>query len=201
MKKFTCPTCNKGEVQEVARAGRRMHFRTIPDLEIPAYVAIPTCSNEECGEEWIDRATAARIDAEMEVAFKAASSSKLEEAITKLKKVIAQRDLESLLDLSGGYLSKLKKGKEASPQLVSHLGLLAVDPKQRLAELRAFWRMEPIPAPASEVAQEPVPFTVLETPLPVYRVTRRQPVTSTNLSKGQAKVLPLAQYRQAAGSR
>lgn len=142
MKKFICPTCNKGEVKDVARAGRRMHFRNIPDLEIPAGVVIPTCTNPACGEEWIDREVATRVDEAMKVAYQTALTAKAEESISKLKKKAPQRDLERLLGLSAGYLSKLKHGKETTAPLVVTLMLLANDPR-RVDELQTLWSMEP----------------------------------------------------------
>jgi transcriptional regulator with XRE-family HTH domain len=142
MKPLICPTCNKGEVKDVVRAGRRMHFRTIPDLELPVDVAIPTCTNPECGEEWLDRTIATRVDEAMKVAYQAALTSKAEDAIARLKKKSPQRDLERLLGLSAGYLSKLKHGKETTAPLVATLMLLANDPR-RVDELRALWTMEP----------------------------------------------------------
>ncbi|WP_434299352.1 hypothetical protein [Corallococcus exiguus] len=143
MTTFKCPSCNKGEVREVAQPGRRTHFRNIPDLEIPAHVAIPTCSNPECGEEWINHATAKRIDAAMAEVYQSVVASKVEDAIGKLKPVIPQRDLERLLGLSGGYISKVKSGKETSAPLVSTLMMLAVSPWQRVEELRGLWRTKP----------------------------------------------------------
>ncbi len=142
MKTFICPTCNKGEVREVARAGRRLHFRTIPNLEVPSDVLIPTCTHSGCGEEWLDSATAARLDEAMKGAYQAALTMKAEEAISRLKKRAPQRDLERLLGLSAGYLSKLKHGKETTAPLVAALMLLASDP-HRVDELRALWLMQP----------------------------------------------------------
>ncbi|NRD68263.1 hypothetical protein HRD49_41715 [Corallococcus exiguus] len=149
MKTFKCP-CNKGEVREIARSGRRTHFRNIPDLEIPASVSIPTCS--ACGEEWIDDAVAARLDEAMEEVYRVAVAAKVEDSIRALKPVVNQRDLEQLLDLSGGYISKVKSGKETSASLVSVLMLLAEAPRQRIEELRNRWRAEPKPMPLSTLA-------------------------------------------------
>lgn len=154
MKTFICPTCNQGEVKDVARAGRRMHFRNIPDLEVPADVAIPTCTQPDCGEEWMDRAVAARVDEAMKAAYQQALTNKAEESIAKLKKKAPQRDLERLLGLSGGYLSKLKHGKETTAPLVAALMLLASDPR-RVDELRMLWSTEP--------TQEPSPVVEIET--------------------------------------
>jgi transcriptional regulator with XRE-family HTH domain len=53
---------------------------------------------------------------------------------------MSQRKLELLLGLSQGYLSRLRAGKGApSPELVSHLALIAHDPKVRLLELERYW--------------------------------------------------------------
>lgn len=56
---FTCP-CNRGTVKETAQAGRVMLFRG-RQLAVPVDLLIPTC--DYCGEEWINRDAAARIDA------------------------------------------------------------------------------------------------------------------------------------------
>lgn len=137
----TCPTCN-GEVREVAVAGRRVHFRTVPDLEVPEDVPIPTCSNPDCGEEWLDREGAARVDAALVPAYQEVLASKAEAAITKLREMGAsQRGVERALGLSAGYLSKLKSGKETTALLVAALMLLADAPERPpLERLRALWR-------------------------------------------------------------
>ena len=53
---------------------------------------------------------------------------------------ISQRRLELLIGLSQGYLSRLRIGAgNPSAELVSHLAMLAHDPKTRLAELERYW--------------------------------------------------------------
>lgn len=133
-----CPQCNNGEIRDVARAGRRAPFRATVDLEIPADIAIPTCTNSDCGEEWIDSALASRILAALEGVYQTVLSAKAENAIEKLKGEISQKDLERLLGLSAGYLSKLKHGKETTAPLVAVLMLLAND-SSRVDELRRLW--------------------------------------------------------------
>lgn len=180
MKTFICPTCNKGEVREVARAGRRMHFRNIPDLEVPESVTIPTCSEPECGEEWTDREVAARVDEAMKVAYQAALTGKAEEAISSLKKrKVPQRDLERLLGLSAGYLSKLKQGKETTAPLVAVLMLLASDPR-RVDELRSLWSMEPQRETGSIRFSTEEP-SISRRLLPLRLVSPAVPVTKINV--------------------
>ncbi|WP_147470293.1 hypothetical protein [Corallococcus sp. AB049A] len=173
MTTFKCPSCNIGEVREVAQPGRRMHFRNIPDLEIPADVLIPTCSNPECGEDWINREVAKRVDAAMAEVYQTVVASKVETTLSKLKPVIHQRELERLLDLSGGYISKLKSGKETSAPLVSALMLLAESPQQRIEELRELWKTKPKPKALPALAfsdfrwvEDSVEFAMLEMALP-----------------------------------
>jgi transcriptional regulator with XRE-family HTH domain len=173
MKTFICPTCNKGEVKDLARTGRRMHFRNIPDLEVPADVVIPTCTNPDCGEEWIDGAVAARVDEVMKTAYQAALTIKAEEAISKLKKKAPQRDLERLLGLSAGYLSKLKHGKETTAPLVVALMLLASDPR-RVDELRSLWSME--------LPQEPPSIKVIEIATRQKRVPHSLPLPTPGIA-------------------
>jgi len=53
---------------------------------------------------------------------------------------ISQRRLELLIGQSQGYLSRLRIGAgNPSAELVSHLAMLAHDPKTRLAELERYW--------------------------------------------------------------
>jgi hypothetical protein len=141
MSRRICKACNKGEVVLLAVAGRRTRFRCIPDLEIPAEVAIPTC--EHCGTEYIDAQVAQQIDAGLKEAFQQVLAQKMEAALETLVPYTPQRELERLLGLSGGYLSKLKAGKETSATLVATLMLLAADPVMRLEELRQAWRARP----------------------------------------------------------
>lgn len=61
-------------------------------------------------------------------------------AIAKLAEHARQQELEQLLGLSHGYLSKLRNGKkEPSPALVGELMMLAEEPRKRVVELRRHW--------------------------------------------------------------
>lgn len=60
--------------------------------------------------------------------------------VRRLRPTISQAQLERLLGLSAGWLSKLNQKKHApSAALVTQLHLIALDPKKRLDEIRAFW--------------------------------------------------------------
>jgi hypothetical protein len=132
----------------------------IPDLELPEDLDIPTCTN--CGEEWVDEEAAKKIDAAAERAYKQALLSKAERAIAAIKGTgVAQRDLERLLGLSAGYLSKLRAGeRDTSAHLVAALMLLAKDPA-RVVDLREGWSMQGAAAIQCAVVPKPITFATL----------------------------------------
>ncbi len=136
---MNCPECGRGEVRPNHDQDRRWSFRTIPDLELPVEVEIPTCAH--CGEQWIDGDTDAALDAGLERAFRATVLEKAKRAIDTLRETFGhrQRTVERALGLSHGYLSKIiAKERDPSPTLVAALLLLAND-AGRLEELRASW--------------------------------------------------------------
>lgn len=68
---------------------------------------------------------------------------------------ISQRQLELVLGLSQGYLSRLLSGRgKPSTPLVLLLDLLSLSPKQTLREVRRFWALSVLPNSTAELAQE-----------------------------------------------
>jgi hypothetical protein len=117
--------------------GRRSSFRNFPGLEIPATLAIPTCS--DCGAEWIDRETARKIDEALAAQSAVVLRGVARHAIEALSATMSQRELEAKLGLSAAYLSKVRHGKEApSAPLVALLSLLAARPA-RIEEVERVW--------------------------------------------------------------
>lgn len=132
-----CTTCGKGHVQPLRKSGRTMIFRNFEKLELPDSLAIPTCSN--CGDEWYDAETTEAVERALELAAAAILEKIGNDAIRVLAQHERQRDLEDLLDVSRGYLSKVKHGKETpSAALVALLALLAKRPA-RVEEVRKLW--------------------------------------------------------------
>jgi hypothetical protein len=161
MEGFACPECNRGEIVMVAGAGRRMRYRHVPDLELPADLELPTCS--DCGARWLDAEATRQLEIALETAYGRELTRKAEQSIETLRSHIAQRDLERLLGVSAGLLSKLKNGKETSAPMVALLMLLAERP-HRVDVLRRLWAVHPEPPrvvelgpvnvwPASELAR------------------------------------------------
>jgi hypothetical protein len=125
-------------VHDVAKPGRRVRYKTMAALEVPAEVAIPTCDN--CATEWLDEATARAVDDALEARYRAILHVQAAEALAALGRHTTQKRLEGLLGLSHGYLSKIRSGERSpSPELVGHLVLLARDPRRRLHELEELW--------------------------------------------------------------
>lgn len=136
MKKL-CAECGKRAVEPAAAPGRRSPFRNFPDLEIPATLAIPTCSS--CGTEWIDRETARKIDEALAAQSAVVLGDVARQAIEALSATMSQRELEATLGLSAAYLSKVRHGKETpSAPLVALLSLLAARPG-RIEEVERVW--------------------------------------------------------------
>lgn len=132
-----CPVCRSGEVALVASEGRTWKFRNIPDLPLSEHIPVPTCGR--CGESFVDQQLAMRLDEDLGEKYEIQLSKKAIEALELLTESgVRQRDLEPLLGLSAGYLSKVKNGKETSAQLVSALMLLAVEPKAP-EKLKRLW--------------------------------------------------------------
>ncbi len=149
MEGSACPSCALGELVMKAGAGRRMRYRHIPDLEIPAEVELPTCP--ACEQRWLDGEAMRRLEAALEDAYRTELVRKAEQAIETLRQHIAQRELERLLGVSAGWLSKVKKGKETSAPMAALLMLLAEQP-HRVESLRRLWAVRPEPPRLFELA-------------------------------------------------
>lgn len=133
-----CSSCGKGTVEPVQRPGRTMTFRNFEALELPESLAVPTCTN--CGDEWYDTDATEAIEWALAQAASKVLTGLSVDAIHVLAGHSAQRDLEDLLDLSHGYLSKVKHGKEKpSALLTALLALLARNPERRIGEVKNLW--------------------------------------------------------------
>lgn len=164
-----CAECGVGTVRLAGGAGRRMRYRQLRDLELPAEMELPTC--DHCNELWLGPQELEQVDAALREAFSRELSRRAERCVRSLAPVIQQRELERLLGLSGGLLSKIKSGKDTSPLLVSTLMLLAENPA-RLEELRALWSGRER-APAVDLA---VPMVRDAPNAAIYRFERPEPV-------------------------
>jgi hypothetical protein len=136
MKKL-CGECGKREVERRAVEGRRSPWHQFTSLPVPADLEIPTCSN--CGSEWINREVAEKLDAALAKAAAARRLQLVQESLAELRPRLQQQELERLLGLSGGYVSKVKHGKEdPSDYLVVAMLLLASRP-EAVEQVKRSW--------------------------------------------------------------
>jgi len=135
----THTNCDHERVENITRAGRHMAFRNIDGLPIPAEVALPTCT--ACGTWFLNRESALTLEAAMTPVYVRELAGKAKTALAELaEQDIKQRDIEPLLGLSAGYLSKVRNDRtEPSGLLTAALMLLAVHPQMRTGELKGLW--------------------------------------------------------------
>ena len=133
-----CLRCRSLAVRLRMRPGRTIPFRDMQVLVVPDDVGLLTCGR--CNAEYLDAGSAPRIDAILTEVYRHALRARVRRAIDLITEHISQRRLELLVGLSQGYLSRLRAGQgNPSPELVSHLALIAQDPPARLRELERFW--------------------------------------------------------------
>ena len=146
-KEFRCAECGTGSVRPVVRAGRRQRYQMI-DLVLPATVPVPTCDN--CGVEYLSESSAAAEDAALEPLYRAELGRRAKLAVDRLRMLVADADLERLLGLSRGYVSRVYTGQRyPSADLVALLVMLAKSPRRRIDELRRSWCQDERSKPAA----------------------------------------------------
>jgi hypothetical protein len=133
-----CRRCQSKAVRSYARPGRTIRYRNVAAMPIPDSFPIPTCSR--CHAEFFEPSTLEALDLLLHQQYLEQLRQRAKQAIDILMLHISQRRLELLIGLSQGYLSRFRIGAgNPSAELVSHLAMLAHDPKTRLAELERYW--------------------------------------------------------------
>jgi len=133
-----CPCCGYGALIPSARPGRVVRYRNAA-LTLPADLRLPAC--RRCKYEPLGLDT---LPSELlETLYRDNLQKRVAVAIGRLQGFKSQRRAELLLNLSQGYLSRLKAGTGIpGAPLVSLLALLAAHP-QLLSELEDYWTMPP----------------------------------------------------------
>ena len=149
----TCLRCGGHTVRPVQRPARTVSYRVFPSLPLPADLPIPTCGR--CHAECLDPETTRRLHEILPRLYETELRRLAGKELRALSPFISQRQLELLLGLAQGYLSRLlaQAGNPSSP-LVLLLGLIAKDPQARLSEVQAYLKA-PRPEPALLAALSP----------------------------------------------
>lgn len=133
----TCPLCESGTI--VDRDTRLTRpYRNLASLTAAHDVSVPTC--DSCGEQFFDRRTAEALKVALEAAFAERQRAIVARALPAITKWAPQREWERRLDLSAGYLSRLKSGKESSVALVTLLGVVARAPAEWADRIEDLWQ-------------------------------------------------------------
>ena len=116
-------------------------------LTLPTALLVPTC--RLCRHRVLTFESVPELESTLTALFRAELVHRASVEITHLAQFFSQRWLERELDLSQGYLCRLRYGDGVpSVALVSLLALLAAEPS-RMEELRRYWALplEPPPSP------------------------------------------------------
>jgi len=135
-----CAACGKGRIVPSSAPGRRFRYQMMPALEVPATLALPTC--ERCGELWLDARAARKLETALRQVHARELATRAERALRVLTARYPNHELELLLGVPKGSLSRLAKSRAPSAALVGLLMLLAEEPS-RVAELRSLWEARP----------------------------------------------------------
>jgi hypothetical protein len=132
----------------MGQPGRVRRYRNSA-LTLPADLLVPTC--RRCRHQILSFETVSELQARLEATYRADLCERAAVEIARLSRCYSQHRVEVALDLSYGYLSRLRaKDGVPSAALVSLVALLAAEPG-RLLELDRYWSL---PVDASAVTGE-----------------------------------------------
>jgi len=133
-----CPCCGYPAVIPSARPGRVVRYRNTA-LTLPADLRLPACRRCKYEPLGLDTLPSGLLES----LYRANLCQRVAVAIARLQGFKSQRRTELLMNLSQGYLSRLKAGDGIpGAPLVSLLALLAAHP-QLLDELEDYWTLPP----------------------------------------------------------
>jgi hypothetical protein len=135
MKRSTCPQCG-GKLATVNLKGEAWPYRDQPELQVARDFTVLRCT--DCGESSLDAAQTEAFDAVLAESYadvRVERQSQLIQSIIRQCE-LRQSDLEALMGVSAGYLSKAQhQRKVLSPPTFRLLFLLAGDPSGIVREL------------------------------------------------------------------
>lgn len=133
---IACYFCGEGTIAPRNLRGAMLQYRDEREIPVEGDVFVPTC--DVCGESLMDDDIARELDAVLEPAYRRLRGERVREELSQVLEAleITQADLERLLGLSPGYVSKLLKGKRvAETPLYRFVHLLNANPRFGLRAL------------------------------------------------------------------
>ena len=140
VKPMLCCRCGARAVFKSKGVGRTIPYRSLPALALPCDLVILKC--RRCKSLFVEQSESPEIRRRLQALYVQSRHHRSRTALAVLSQRISQRQLELLLGLSQGYLSRLKGGAgNPSSELVLLLALLSLNPAKHLATLRQFWAL------------------------------------------------------------
>jgi transcriptional regulator with XRE-family HTH domain len=131
-----CRTCGQGLIAPRNARGTTLAFRDEPIVPLTEDIVIPICSN--CGEMRLNESLAEALDAVLERSY---GELRRSQATVEISRALAalhasQSELERMLGLSAGYVSKLLRGEKiTSATVIRFLHVLNAHPRENLDAL------------------------------------------------------------------
>jgi DNA-binding transcriptional regulator YiaG len=135
----SCFTCGEGTIALRNARGLIIPYRDEREVPIDGDVEVHLC--DRCGEMMLDEDAALRLDAAQEPAYRRIRVRRAAEAVQGICVAldITQRELERLIGVSDGYVSKLLHGRRVPDATTLRLlHLVRADPQaavRRIAEI------------------------------------------------------------------
>ena len=140
VKPMLCCRCGARAVFKSKGVGRTIPYRSLPALALPCDLVILKC--RRCKSLFVEQSESPELRRRLQMLYVKSLQRRIRTALDVLSQRISQRQLQLLLGLSQGYLSRLKAGAgNPSSELVCLLALLSLDPAKHLATLRQFWAL------------------------------------------------------------
>jgi DNA-binding transcriptional regulator YiaG len=142
----SCFSCGEGTIARRNARGQIFGYRDERAIPIEADLIVHLC--DHCGEMLLDADAAARLSAVLEPSYRRLKVRRVMEAVDGIRAAldISQRDLERLIGVSDGYISKLRHGRRVPDATTLRLlHLINADPHaavQRIAEIAAIGPVE-----------------------------------------------------------
>ncbi len=137
--KRSCFSCDEGTIALGNARGLVARYRDEREVPIDVDLLVRLC--DHCGEMLLDADAAARLDAVLEPSYRRLKVRRVMEEVEGIRAAlgISQRDLERLIGVSDGYISKLLHGRRVPKATTLRLlHLIRADPHaavRRIAEI------------------------------------------------------------------